>query len=79
MRPLILVRDFLYKNEFKVYYSKTEECRLDHKEEELIATVDLQDELTLSLKSGAYIPGRTVAVLNEIVMSRNVTLDNFIM
>ena len=30
----------------------------------MIATVDLQDELTLSLKSGAYIPGRTVAVLN---------------
>ena len=46
------------------YYPKTGECRLDHNEEELIATVDLQDELTLSLKSGAYIPGRTVAVLN---------------
>ena len=64
MGPLILGRKFLYENELKVYYSKTGECRLDHKEEELIATVDLQDELTLSLKSGAYIPGRTVAVLN---------------
>ena len=64
MRPLILGREFLYENELKVYYSKTGECRLDHKEEELIATVDLQDELTLSLKSRAYIPGRTVAVLN---------------
>ena len=52
MRPLILEREFLYENELKVYYSKTGECRLDHKEEELIATVDLQDELTLSLKSG---------------------------
>ena len=30
----------------------------------MIATVELQDELTLSLKSGAYIPGRTVALLN---------------
>ena len=64
MRPLILGREFLYENELKVYYSKTGECRLDHKEEELIATVELQDELTLSLKSGAYIPGRTVPVLN---------------
>ena len=27
------------------------ECRLDHKQEELIATVEAQDELTLSLKS----------------------------
>ena len=64
MRPLILGREFLFKNELKVYYSKTGECRLDHKQEELIATVDLQDELTLSLKSGIHIPGRTVAVLN---------------
>ena len=63
MRLLILGREFLYENELKVYYSKTGECRLDHKEEELIATIDLQDELILSLK-GAYIPGRTVAVLN---------------
>ena len=64
MRPLILGREFLFKNELKVYYSKTGECRLDYKQEELIATVDLQDELTLSLRSGIHIPGRTVAVLN---------------
>ena len=64
MRPLILGREFLFKNELKVYYSKTDECRLDHKQEELVATVDLQDKLTLSLKSGIHIPGRTVAILN---------------
>ena len=64
MRPLILGREFLYENELKVYYSKTGDCKLDHNEEELIATVDIQDELTLSLKSGVYIPGRTVAILN---------------
>ena len=64
MRPLILGREFLFKNELKVYYSKTGKCRLDYKQEELIATVDLQDDLILTLKSGIYIPGRTVAVLN---------------
>ena len=64
MRPLILGREFLFENELKVYYSKTDECRLDYKQEELIATFETQDELTLSLKSGVYIPGRTVAVLN---------------
>ena len=64
MRPLILGREFLFENELKVYYSKTGECRLDHKQEELIATVEAQDELTLSLKSRVYIPGRMVAVLN---------------
>ena len=64
MRPLILGREFLFENELKVYYSKTGECRLDHKQEELIATVEVQAELTLSLKSGVYIPGRMVAILN---------------
>ena len=64
MRPLILGREFLFENELKVYYSKTGECRLDYKQQELIATLETQDELTLSLKSRVYIPGRTVAVLN---------------
>ena len=60
---IITGRKFLYDNELKVYYSKTRDCRLDHKEE-LIATVNIQDELTLSLKSGVYIPVRIVAILN---------------
>ena len=64
MRPLILGREFLFENELKVYYSKMGECRLDHKQEELIATVEAQDELTLSLKSRVYIPNRMIAVLN---------------
>ena len=64
MRPLILGREFLFKNELKVYYSKTSECKLDYKQEELVATVDSQDDLTLTLKSGIHIPGRTLAVLN---------------
>ena len=64
MRPLILGSEFLFKNELKVYYSKTGECRLDYKQEELVATVDLQNDLTLSLKSGIHISGRTVAVLS---------------
>ena len=57
-------REFLFKNELKVYYSKTSECKLDYKQEELVATIDSQDDLTLTLKSGIHIPGRTVAVLN---------------
>ena len=37
---------------------------MDYKQEELISTLESQDELNLSLKCGVYIPGRTVAVLN---------------
>ena len=74
-----LGREFLFKNELKVYYSKTGECRLDYKQEELVATVDSQDTLTLTLKSGIYIPGRTVAILNVIVLYIKMILDNSIM
>ena len=40
MRPLIMGREFLFENELKVYYSKTGECRLDYKQEELIAILE---------------------------------------
>ena len=42
MRPLILGREFLYENELKAYYSKMGDCRLDHEQEELIATIDIE-------------------------------------
>ena len=64
MQPLILGREFLFENELKVYYSKTGECQLDYKQEELITTLETQDELMLSLKSRVYITGRAVPVLN---------------
>ena len=64
MRPLILGRDFVYENELKVFYVKNGDCKLEYKNEELIATVDIMNELALSLKGGVDIPPRAIAVLN---------------
>ena len=66
MRPLILRRDFVYENELNVFYVKNGDCKLEHKNEEIIATVDIMNELALSLKGGVYIPPRTIAVLNVV-------------
>ena len=64
MRPLILGRDFVYENELKVLYAKNGDCKLEYKNEELVATVDLKNELALSLKGGVTIPPRNIAILN---------------
>ena len=66
MRPLILGRDFVYENELKVFYVKNVDCKLEYKNEELIAIVDIMNELALSLKGGVNIPPRTIAVLNVV-------------
>ena len=66
MRPLILGRDFVYENELKVFYAKNGDCKLEYKNEELIATVDIMNELALSLKGGVDIPPRAIAVLNVV-------------
>ena len=64
MRPLILGRDFVYENELKVSYVKNGDCKLECKNEELAATVEIENELALSLKGGVTIPPRNIVVLN---------------
>ena len=66
MRPLILGRDFIYENELKVFYAKNGDCKLEYKNEELVATVDIKNELALSLKEGVTIPPRNIAILNVV-------------
>ena len=66
MRPLILGRDFVYENELKVFYAKNGDCKLEYKNEELVATIDIKNELALSLKGGVTIPPRNIAILNIV-------------
>ena len=64
MRPLILGRDFVCESELKVSYAKNGDCKLECKNEELVATVEIENDLALSLKGGVTIPPRNIAVLN---------------
>ena len=54
MRPLILGRDLVYENELKVFYAKNGDCKLEYKNEELIAIVDIMNEIALSKRRSGY-------------------------
>ena len=62
-RPLVLGRDFLIKNHISVRYSENGKCILDHKQQELVASVSMEMKPHLSLANSMTLPGRTLAVI----------------
>ena len=63
-RPLILGRDFLIQNHISVRYSENGKCILDHQQQELIASLSVEDKPQLSLVNSITLPGRTLAVVH---------------
>ena len=63
-RPLILGRDFLIQNHISVRYSENRKCILDHKQQELVASVSVETKPQLSLANSMTLPGRTLAVVH---------------
>ena len=63
-RPLILGRHFLLQNHISVRYSENGKCILDHKQQELVASLSVEDKSQLSLANSMTLPGRTVAVVH---------------
>ena len=62
-RRLILGRNFLIKNHISVRYSENGKCILDHKQQELVAAVNMEMKPHLSLANSMTLPGRTLAVV----------------
>ena len=62
-RPLILGRDFLIQNHTSIRYSKNERCILDYQQQELIASLNVEDKPQLSLTASMILPGRTLAII----------------
>ena len=62
-RPLILGRDFLLQHHITVRYAADGKCILDYQQQELIASVDLEDEPQLYITHSVNIPGRTLAIV----------------
>ena len=56
-RPLILGRDFLIQNHISVRYSENGKCILDHKQQELIASLSVEAKPQLSL-ANSHDPAR---------------------
>ena len=62
-RSLILGRDFLLQDHITVRYAADGKCILDYQQQELIASVDLEDEPQLYITHSVNIPGRTLAIV----------------
>ena len=62
-RPLILGRDFLIQNHVSVRYSENWKCILDYKQQELIASLNVENKPQLSLANSMTLPGRNLAVV----------------
>ena len=62
-RPLILGRDFLMQNHITVRYAEDGKCILDYQQNELIASIDVEDKPHLSMTHSVTLPGRTLAIV----------------
>ena len=71
-RPLILGKDFLMKNQITVRYAENGKCILNCQQEEMIATLDINDHPQLKTTTSLKLPGRTLAVFQ---VSSNLTAE----
>ena len=62
-RPLILGRDFLIQNHVSIRYSENGKCILDYQQQELIASLNIEDKPQWSLAASMILPGRTLAAI----------------
>ena len=63
-RPLILGRDVLIQNQVSVRYSENGKCILDYQQQELIASLNVENKPQLSLANSMTLPGRTLAIIH---------------
>ena len=62
-QPLILGRDFLIHNHITVRYADDGKCILDYQQQELVASLDVEDKPQLSLVYSVTLPGRSLAIV----------------
>ena len=62
-QPLIMGRDFLLQHHIMVRYATDGKCILDYQQQELIASVNLQNEPQLYMTHSVNIPGRTLVIV----------------
>ena len=56
-------RDFLLQHHITVHYAADGKCVLDYQQQELVASVDIEDEPQLCITHSVIIPGRTLAIV----------------
>ena len=61
--PLILGRDFLLQHQITVQYAENGKCVLDYQQQELVASIDIEDKPQISMAHSMTIPRRTLAIV----------------
>ena len=61
--PLILGRDFLLQHHITVCYAVDGKCNLDYQQQELVASIDIEDKPQLNMTHSVTVPGRTLAIV----------------
>ena len=62
-RPLIFGRDFLLQHHITVCYAPDGKCVLDYQQQELVASIDIEDKPQLNITHSVTVPGRTLAIV----------------
>ena len=62
-RPLILGRDFLLQHHITVFYAADGKCVLDYQQQELVASIDIEDKPQLNMTHSVAVPGRTLVIV----------------
>ena len=61
--PLILGRDFLLQHRITVRYADNRKCILAYQQQELVASIDVEDKPQIHMAHSVVIPGRTLAII----------------
>ena len=62
-RPLILERDFLLQHHFTVHYAENGKCVLAYQQQELVASIEIEDKPQIHMAHSVIIPKRSLAVI----------------
>ena len=65
-QPLILGRDFLLQHYITVCYAIDRKCVLDYNQQELVASIDIEDRPQLNMTYSVTIPGRMLAIVLHV-------------
>ena len=61
--PLILGRDFLLQHRITIRYADNRKCILTYRQQELVASIDIEDKPQIHIAHSVTIPGRTLAIV----------------
>ena len=56
-------RDFLLQHHITVHYAADRKCVLDYQQQELVASIDIEDKPQLNITHSVTVPGRTLAIV----------------